>query len=670
MPAMPRDIDGDSSDDEPMPELEFKDAGLNRIIIVDNLPVVTEEKYAKLVNVVTKIFSRIGNMAENGLHMPRDGSNTTKGYAFIEFTTKQEAQAAVEQTNGYKLDKSHVFKVTLFSEFDRIMSTPEQYAPMADGEFSEIEDLKEWMQDSRARDQFVVRQNMSTEIYWNDVPKPDQAYAREKWSDFYVAWSPLGSFLATFHRQGIAIWGGKSWAKIMRYNHANVQLIDFSPDERFVVTWSALDPQKPDIENLVVWEARSGSKLRGFVHDPRDEHGAPVAIHWPVFKWNNASTYLAKGGTKPGELDSILIYETPSMKLLGKKSLKVPGMSEFCWSPKDDVISVVVPEADNNPARVVLYDIPSRNERRQKNLFSVADIRMVWQNDGDYLCVKADRLTKTKKIAGTNFEFFRLRQKDVPVETFEYKQPIVNFAWEPHGHRFAVIHGEGQRLDVSFHTMRNKETGVEKLMLVKTLEKRQVNNIFWSPQGNFLVLAGFKNFNGVLEFWNANEMEIMGQEEHFMTSDVEWDPTGRYVASYVTNYQLENGFNIWSFQGKILHTHRDAKFYQFLWRPRPQSLLSKAKEKEVRKNLAEYSKRYQKEDDAYLLSHQTGALRERKEQREAWAALMRQRTGEREEQKAQRKALRDDQDSDDEGDMIEVEETVEECVDIVEEIVK
>jgi translation initiation factor 3 subunit B len=111
-----------------------------------------------------------------------------------------------------------------------------------------------------------------------------------------------------------------------------------------------------------------------------------------------------------------------------------------------------------------------------------------------------------------------------------YRTPIVNFAWEPLGHRFCVIHGEGQRLDVSFHSMKSKETGVDKLSLLKTLEKRQVNNIFWSPTGNFLVLAGFKNFNGILEFWNANEMEMMGQEEHFMASDVEWDPTGRRVS--------------------------------------------------------------------------------------------------------------------------------------------
>ena len=40
-----------------------------------------------------------------------DATKNTKGYAFIEFSSAAEAAAAQEQTDGYKLDKQHVFKV-------------------------------------------------------------------------------------------------------------------------------------------------------------------------------------------------------------------------------------------------------------------------------------------------------------------------------------------------------------------------------------------------------------------------------------------------------------------------------------------------------------------------------------------------------------------------------
>ena len=33
------------------------------------------------------------------------------------------------------------------------------------------------------------------------------------WCELYVQWSPRGSYLTTFHRPGIALWGGKGFEK-------------------------------------------------------------------------------------------------------------------------------------------------------------------------------------------------------------------------------------------------------------------------------------------------------------------------------------------------------------------------------------------------------------------------------------------------------------------------
>ena len=42
------------------------------------------------------------------------------------------------------------------------------------------------------------------------------------------------------------------------------------------------------------------------------------------------------------------------------------------------------------------------------------------------------------------------------------------------------------------------------------------------------------SMNGVLEFVDASDVTVMAQTEHFMATDVEWDPTGRYVVSAVS----------------------------------------------------------------------------------------------------------------------------------------
>ena len=93
--------------------------------------------------------------------------------------------------------------------------------------------------------------------------------------------------------------------------------------------------------------------------------------------------------------------------------------------------------------------MPSRQEIRVRNLFNVVDCKLHWQRNGDYLCVKVDRTPKGTQVhvlkkradswdlAGknqmvnvfinlfqgvvTNFEIFRMREKQVPVDVVEMK---------------------------------------------------------------------------------------------------------------------------------------------------------------------------------------------------------------------------------------------------------
>lgn len=166
-----------------------------------------------------------------------------------------------------------------------------------------------------------------------------------------------------------------------------------------------------------------------------------------------------------------------------------------------------------------------------------------------------DRFTKTKKTTYTGFELFRVKERECPMEVLELEsktEKIVAFAWEPQGHRFCIIHGEGARPDVSFYTMR--DGGGSKLKHLATFKGKSANAIFWSPAGRHLVLAGLKGLNGQLEFFSADEMETLSTAEHFMCTDVDWDPTGRYVATSVSAvHAMENGFNVWSFNGQLLY---------------------------------------------------------------------------------------------------------------------
>lgn len=55
--------------------------------------------------------------------------------------------------------------------------------------------------------------------------------------------------------------------------------------------------------------------------------------------------------------NAISVYETETMGLLDKKSLKVDNVLDFSWSPTEPLLSLFVPEGGggNQPARVSLY---------------------------------------------------------------------------------------------------------------------------------------------------------------------------------------------------------------------------------------------------------------------------------------------------------------------------
>jgi translation initiation factor 3 subunit B len=61
---------------------------------------------------------------------------------------------------------------------------------------------------------------------------------------------------------------------------------------------------------------------------------------------------------------------------------------------------------------------------------------------------------------------------------------------------------------------------------------------------------------------------------------------------------LENGYAIWDFRGQELQKYILDRFKQFLWRPRPRTLLTKDQQRLIRKNLREYSRAFDEEDAA------------------------------------------------------------------------
>ncbi|KAG9913048.1 translation initiation factor eIF-3b, partial [Aureobasidium melanogenum] len=705
--------------------------GLDSFVVVDGLPKVPEESKAKLIKFILRKLTTAGKTSEDLVLMPiSDETNMTEGYAFVEYESPAQAQAAVKALNGTPLDKKHtmaVNKLTDIERFGREGRIDEDYSPPEIEPFQEKEHLRWWLGDNDGRDQFVMYRGDSVGVFWNERDEqPESIVDRAHWTESFVQWSPKGTYLTSMHAQGVQLWGGKSWSRQKRFAHPGVNLVDFSPDERYLTTWSHRPMQveeghpvlslDEDGKNYIIWDLETGLPLRSFVTldsaGPNvDEAGNPIKkkLQWPAFKWSADSKYVARMNPEQG----ISVYELPRMNLLDKVSIKIEKIQDFEWCPAtpqregvknyEQLFCYWTPEVGSNPAKVGLMSVPSKEVVRTRNLFNVSDAKLHWQSDGAFLCVKVDRHSKSKKSMATNLEIFRVKEKGVPVEVVDaIKDTVINFAWEPKGDRFVLITaGEvpvgaavPPKTSVSFFCPEKaKGNQVGNFKLIRTVDKKNNNAIHWSPNGRFVVVATVLSQQSFdLDFYDFDyegekdekdkdltaNLALMNTAEHYGVTDIDWDPSGRFVATSasVWKHRMENGYHLYDFRGQLLREDPIDQFKQFAWRPRPERLLSKEEQKTVRKNLREWSKQFEEEDVARKNTANRAVVEQRRRLLDEWLAWRERTTAELRQEREEEglpaispeEAVAKDEPSE-EGEGKYVEEILEEILEETEEII-
>ena len=81
---------------------------------------------------------------------------------------------------------------------------------------------------------------------------------------------------------------------------------------------------------------------------------------------------------------------------------------------------------------------------------------------------------------------------------------------------------------------------------------------------------------------------------------------------------MENGYHLYDFRGELLREESIDKFKQWSWRPRPASLLTKEEQKQVRKNLHQYSEQFEQDDADLASSADQAVVSERRRILDEW----------------------------------------------------
>ena len=100
---------------------------------------------------------------------------------FVEYESEVSAQEAVSQLNGYRLDKSHSFKVNMFSDFDKYrdlnLTSSDIDQPIP---YKNPGNLLWWLQKPECFDQFcLLYGDIFTTVYSNTPGQSTQLKSRE-----------------------------------------------------------------------------------------------------------------------------------------------------------------------------------------------------------------------------------------------------------------------------------------------------------------------------------------------------------------------------------------------------------------------------------------------------------------------------------------------------------
>lgn len=319
----------------------------------------------------------------------------------------------------------------------------------------------------------------------------------------------------------------------------------------------------------------------------------------------------------------LVVYELPSMAVLEEQkttAAATTGTTElkrsrtplryplemFQWSPSANLLSLWIPEYGDAPGRLLLIDIPSRQEISSKNVFNVKNVYIHWQPRGDFMALRtviARKKGKKTKTETTQIEVFKVKEKSIPVDTISLEGTAIrSLFWErgPISNRFVTIDiDDTSQQSLRFYHVPTKGVKRDTELVQSYPVPQSINYFDWSPAGQYFVAAS-KGPDGTLLFGclnDQNKIEITHKDEHLDLTDIFWDPSGRYVVTAVlvapgsNSYRYSTGFRIYSFLGKLQYRLSNDKCQQFAWRPRPASLLSADKIEDVHRKLKEYSKK-------------------------------------------------------------------------------
>lgn len=133
---------------------------------------------------------------------------------------------------------------------------------------------------------------------------------------------------------------------------------------------------------------------------------------------------------------------------------------------------------------------------------------------------------------------------------------IQDLQWTPNGERFIVISG----MQPAVATLYDKNSNP-----LFEFGKRYRNTIRVCPFSQTVLIGGFGNLAGEVDFWNMNTHKEIGKTKAYCTVGIDWAPDGKHVLSAVLHerVKVDNEIRIYNALGKLQcsHSFKESELY-------------------------------------------------------------------------------------------------------------
>jgi len=405
---------------------------------------------------------------------------------------------------------------------------------------------------------FAVRSSSGINVNWgppafgtNDAFKPVTTKACRT-----MLFSPTGEYFAYVNGQNIHLIKTHTWESIAVIEGSKSYHLAFSPKGTYLCSWepfvvNSANPQGSP--NLNIYKSENGELVKNFVHKKQS--------NWEP-QWSSDEFLFARLSNT-----DVVFYENGNFNNILHR-INAHKVASFSLSPTSGTYFVLCHTlgGQGQPSFGRLFKYPSFDNQQSlanKSFFQADKVEYYWNAKGTHVLLLT--MTEVDKTGGSYYGkqglHFIGTNGETAMVTLSKEGPIYNVSWSPKGQEFCVIYGFMPAKTTIFNL---------KCEPVFEFGTGPRNSIYYNPQGNILLLAGFGNLRGHVELWDMNSKKLIGQCEAPDSTLLHWAPDGINFLTATTAPRLRtgNGYKIWHYSGALIFERpcsQQQELYDVCW---------------------------------------------------------------------------------------------------------